>query len=250
VAANTSLECLKQPDNRDATLWRYISIPKLLSFCWDSSLYFCRLTDLQDPFEGRLPKHAIPAVDEEHIRTERLCGRDPSGSPSFARVLTDWTRNSILVNCWCMHEHESEALWRIYGHSDGVAIRTTYSKLAAALPDAFYMGMVRYIDYSRDSPDASNLFNLAMCKRAPFEYEHEVRIVQQTLPRYKSIEAMLGHLPPPFLTQPVPFSAFDAIVLSPYAPPWLYAVVKELVRRYECPLPVERSSMTTIDETG
>lgn len=48
---------------------------------------------------------------------------------------------------------------------------------------------------------------------------------------------------PPFLTYPIPFDAFEEIVLSPYAPNWFLPLVRDLLHRYECPIPVRQSSM-------
>jgi hypothetical protein len=232
------------PDDPNARIWRYIDLPKLVSFLMTRSIHLTRLTDLSDNFEGRLPPHAVTAVNGEFDRTERLCDREPEPDPWYADAIVRWARESTYVNCWCCHPHESDALWRIYNYPCGVAICTTFSKLAAALPDACSIGLVRYLDYEREAPSTDNFFNLAMHKRAFFAYEHEVRVAATVTPFRQLNLPEQPPSTPPFLTYAIPFDAFEQIVLSPYAPTWFLPLVVDLLRRYECLIPIKQSSMT------
>lgn len=221
-----------------------MDLPKFVSFLWSQSLHLTRLGDLPDPYEGRFPPHMMPGVDQEYTRTERLCGRDPGDDPRFAESMTRHVLATVYVNCWCCSAHESEALWRIYGHPSGIAITTTFSRLKQALPDSHYVGCVTYLDYEREVLSEGNFFNLAMHKRTFFAHEHEVRVATAVMPVDFTRPPNLKGQTPPFLTQPMPFETFDGVLVSPYAPPWFVAVVAELVRRYECPIPVRISAMS------
>lgn len=152
-----------------------------------------------------------------------------------------WVRQNTYVNCWCCHPHESEALWRLYNFPSGVAIRTTFAKLEAALPTHCYLGTVTYLDYSTQVPPTDNFYNLAMHKRVQFSHEHEVRAVYTAMP----VQETPSESPrtPPYMTFPIEMTAVEAIVLSPYAPRWFLPLVEDLLRKYRCDTPVRRSSM-------
>ena len=219
-----------------------MNLPKLLAFLASPGLHCTRLKDLEDPFEGRYPKHALKTINSEYARMERKCGRDPGPNPHFGENTTIWVRESVYVNCWCCHNHESEALWRIYAHPDGVALTTTFRRLKEALPEDHYVGKVRYLDYAEDSPSPDNTFNLAITKRTNYAHEHEVRVVRSIAP----VHLVFPELPdetPPFLTTPISFGVFDTIYTSPFVPAWQHRLVQDLLRRYGCPIKLERSRM-------
>lgn len=229
------------PDDLNARIWRYVDLPKLTSFLWTRSLHLSRLSDLPDKYEGHLPAHAIRRVNEEFAAMERLCGREPHPPIEYAQEAVDWVRASVYVNCWCCHPHESEALWRLYTLPSGAAISTTFSKLANALPPECHIGCVRYLDYDADAPDADNFYNLAAHKRVFFSHEREVRVAS-VVPRMRR-QPEQPPSTPPFMTYPVEFAAFDAIYMSPYSPDWFFPLVADLLKRYDCSIPLLRSRM-------
>ena len=49
---------------RGCTLWRYMSLEKLLAVLQTSSLYFSRLNSFTDPYEGSVPVAWRSAVDD------------------------------------------------------------------------------------------------------------------------------------------------------------------------------------------
>lgn len=239
----SSHHSFRAPANVNVRLWRYIDIPKLLDFLRTSSIHMTKLGNLHDPYEGRYPHHMLARVNAEYIRTERLCGRDPGDDAKFAEIVVEHVRSVVYVNCWCCAEVESEALWRIYSHAHGVAITTTFAKLAQSLPGDFFIGVVEYLDYERDELSSDNYFNLAMHKRSFFQHEREVRVVKQIAPVDFTQPPSAPGNTPSFLTAPVSFDAFSDIRVSPYAPSWFEPLVRDIVQRYDCPIPVVRSDM-------
>lgn len=235
------------PPNPDVHIWRYMDIPKLVSFLMTRSLTLCRLSDLPDPFEGRFPDHVVPEVDLDYSKTEQACGRETPAGWSFAGTMSDWVRYTTYVNCWCCHEFESEALWRLFAHPSGVALTTRYSKLAAALTEDCYFGCVQYLDYEKAAPPPDNTYNLAIHKRTFFSHEHEARIVRTVFPKGypDSCDLTAGASTIPL---PIAFDAFEAVYVSPYSSPWVAEVVQDLLKRYGCSLPMRRSSMSPKSE--
>lgn len=223
-----------QPPDPNALIWRYLDLPKLVSFLMDQSVRLTRLDDLQDEYEGRVPGHAMGAIDAAY------------GTPRAAEKMMELVRASTFVNCWCCRQQESEALWRIYTAQSGVALCTRFAKLAQALPDDCFMGRVRYLEYEHQSPSSDTFFSLATHKRAFFSHEQEVRIVYTLHPLDRTSPPT--QLPPtiPFWTHAVGFAAIDKIVLSPYSPSWFFPLVRDLLRRYECGIELVRSSMAVL----
>jgi hypothetical protein len=90
------------------------------------------------PHEGSLPSANIEADRPEFRAT----------AAKFNRALRDVT----YVSCWMLREDESDAMWKLYcGNHQGVAIRTTYEKLAAAAASqpSMYLGKVTYVDFEK-----------------------------------------------------------------------------------------------------
>ena len=97
----------------------------------------------------------------------------------FAKWIREWT----YVNCWHANEHESAAMWKLYGQADeSVAVEADYQTLADALPNTVYLGLVKYIDYDKQWLPEGNTFYPFVHKRKSFEHEREVRAVVQEFP--------------------------------------------------------------------
>lgn len=154
-----------QPDG-NPVLRRYMSFTKFVQMLDSSSLYFCRADKFDDPFEGSFTRPTLEARREtfKEATADEL-------SDAF-RKLRQWH----YVTCWHMSDHESEAMWKLYGqYQEAVAIRTSCQKLARALPGEVYLGLVKYLDYEKDDFDPTDLFSPFMHKRVAFQHEREVR---------------------------------------------------------------------------
>jgi hypothetical protein len=220
-----------------------MDLARFISFLSTKSLYLSRLCDLSDKFEGHLPPYAVAAVDTQYAAVERQCGREPGDQPGYADGVVEYMRSCAYVNCWCMHEHESEAMWRIDGREGGVAVRTTFQRRTDALPETCHIGCIRYVDYSKEPPSLDNYFNLATHKRHNFSHEREVRIV---LMNYTAgADRMFGGTSPPHhMIERIDLASLEEIRLSPYAERWMLGIVSELVSKYDCPLRVVPSEMS------
>ena len=177
MPANTVDERMSpfQPRDRNIRVWRYMDLPKLIDFLETAGLHFPRADTLGDPYEGFFTRGDV--ADREK-RYEAIGIKLPTDrARQMARSLTDYSREATYISCWHGGETESAAMWRLYGSAGGsVAIQTTYGKLADALPDEAYMGMVRYISYGLENwIDQSFVISPFMYKRREFEHEKEVR---------------------------------------------------------------------------
>lgn len=188
----------------DTPIWRYLDLPKATSMLQSRSLYFARTSELGDPFEGVLPTAMVRARLAEHDEVLLRVGRihdqriqdetDPhrqagliaekeaflkAESPHLFGQYVRW--RYAAVSCWHCSDHESDAMWRVYGARTGIAIRSTVGRLResiAATEHPVFIAKVEYLDY--DAADAQRAgWNDPVIplfwKRNHFEHERELR---------------------------------------------------------------------------
>lgn len=238
---------LEGPSNPNSLVWRYMDVSKLVALLQDKALYFARADSFEDPFEGSLPRR----VREEY--EHNAVARAGVGSLTKEDLLKSWidTHRQLLqqvyISCWHMSEHESAALWSIYGKSnDAVCIQTTYAKLAALLPSQVEAGLVTYIDYDTETFRITNNLNSPFIhKRMSFEHDKEVRAL--ILPSFMGF--------PPNLPVGAQFAdggvkvlvdlvaLIDHIFVSPTSKPWFERMIRSLVQTYGITASVTQSSL-------
>lgn len=100
----------------ESRLTRYCSFSRFVSFLTDG-VFLAKSSSFEDPWEGHV-FHGVMA--------------EPKNKKNLAAFVAD-RKQYIYVSCWHASEHESYAMWRIYGQSDAVAIHTDGGKLRALL---------------------------------------------------------------------------------------------------------------------
>lgn len=166
----------------DTVIWRYHTFTEFLAMLAEGSLYFCRLDQLHDEWEGVYPKGMLDWWAENLDDGFSFPG-EPSG---LREILVKKVIPSHFINSWYISEFESDAMWRLYGHkSEGIAIKSTLGKLKGVFqkrPEAIYLGAVKYIDYNQWAPPPTPTQREALLpiepffwKRLGFQYENELR---------------------------------------------------------------------------
>jgi len=240
----------KQPPDENAYIWRFIDLPKFLDFLHSGSLYFTRLDNMNDPYEGMMPDEYAEAVK---------AGRSAFGSLSQQIRRFAYFRSTYFVNCWHLSKHESDAMWKLYAGVDaGIALRSTYSRLKSALnecPDRVFLGTV---NYSVESVFGTvNGFKFVMHKRPAFEYEKEIRAVLWSATNMSRpvdfddegpVSLPLPAVPGPvFIRVPVDIrQLLIGVVLSPATPPWLPDVIRDVVKRFGYDIPLSASTLSQL----
>jgi hypothetical protein len=216
--------CFPQPSSTELPVWRYIDLAKLVALLKGQSLYLTRLDQFLDPYEGTTTLRTAEGIG---LFLSRLGSKE---SVTTLLKFYEEARKSTFVSCWHANKHESEAMWRLYaGNVGGVAIQSTYGALTEAIRNHrnYYIGLVKYIDYSKEwFPDA-NSFHPVMHKRASFAHEQEVRIVHylHESPREKN---------PVGISLPADINALcKAIYVSPSAPKYYFEAVKTILDAIE-----------------
>ena len=238
-----SLPQREQPRD-DTLLWRYMDLAKFIAIVETQSLFFPRVTTLQDrdPFEGHPPKSF---VDWLKANPPSMVGQvDPNQRAK--RTMADLAnirdaRKYICASCWHANVGESAAMWSLYSRSgdggDGIALRVTFADLRkgfAATEQTVHGGMVRYVDFDTYA-ERFNLLSCASLKRKSFEHEREFRL-------------LLIDNSTPELGPGVPVSVDLAVLLgdvmgSPTMPEWLVDLVRRLLHRYAYKFSLSKSTL-------
>lgn len=238
--AAANLICREQinpPPDRQSKIWRYLDFAKFVSLLKDGVLVFNRSDKYEDPFEGTLPFVKLQ-TQEAKILAERLDTRY-HGDKYYNRIARTW----VYLNCWHLNEHESMAMWKLYGYWDeSVCIQSTYQLLDAALPEDVVLGSVKYIDYGHYQmpPGWVQPF---FHKWKSFDYENEVRAVAANFPisdgelaRQIDSRAELSELEklnPPVKRITVDLNFLvERIYVSPLAESWFVDLVKDVTEKY------------------
>ncbi len=258
----------RKPDNPDIKIWRYIDFAKYVAFLDTSTLYFPRSDKLDDPYEGTFSP--VTWAKPKHVREDMGFGSEAQMSVS---QFNSWMRGFIedaeyhrqwtYVNSWHMNEIESAAMWDLYAQRyQGIAIQSTYAKLAARLPSKVpsrrlgnkypgwyvketdvFVGVVEYGDYEIDPISTTNMYYPYMHKRKSFEHERELRAViwESQLQEYAdssihhTTTAAKDSIVNPVYGLRVDISInelVEKVVVSPTAPNWFGELVENVSVRY------------------
>lgn len=237
-------------------IWRYMDFARYVAILKDRALYFARADTFEDRFEGA---RGLASRKEEWrdyclnyfrnaIRTAprpfpQIQQTDEYINGEAERQYLDFQRSGELerkqtfVSCWHHNTGESEAQWRLYSPPPvtGLAFRTTFGKLDAALSEDFDIrgGFVQYADFKTNF---AGTYDRLFWKRASLSHEAEVRLV---------IKRVGSDVPlPPGLQVPINLDrAIDAVVVSPYAPAYFVDVVRRTTERFGSQVLVEASNL-------
>jgi hypothetical protein len=235
-----------QPENLNAYVWRFLDLPKFLQLLYSNSLSFARGDQFDDPYEG------MPS--DEYIESVRMGGSNIGSVHRQVRMM-HYYRTCTYINCWHMSEHESAAMWKLYGGLDaGIAIRSTYSRLQHAFNDVaedVHLGLVQYGGESLFG--TLNGIKFIMNKRKSFEHETEVRTflwrsLQERPADFDSDDPVVVPLPSPRtpvgIQIPVDLhKLITAVILSPTAPKWLPEVLTNTMKRYGLEITARMSNL-------
>ena len=224
------------------SIMRYMSYGKFADILFRSSLYFSPLSSQKDEYEGTMPLR---------LAGTRLLEGIPDISVTNLQEMSEGIRqyrvsmrDRIMINSWCLSEHESISMWDRYADRDGLAISSDISSLLSSFTGehTIYVGKVHYIDYVRESlrmpPHGKfNGFHPSLHKRREYSDEREVRAIVE-VPLRKTTNVDLSH-------QPVDLSTLTkGVILSPEAGDWLIPLIEADLDRYGIDVEVTRSLLT------
>jgi hypothetical protein len=206
-------------------LLRYLDLAKFVSLLQTRAIHFTRGDQFEDPFEGSYPISAIDVFE--------------GGSSGYSAEA--WEK-FVAVSCWYRSDIESDAMWELYtSHKQGIAIKTTWTKLNAAVKDHGYLTSVKYIDFVNDLANINIPSDVFEYKRKAYIHENEVRAIITKYPR-TGIKNGVPSNSRPIPGQEIPkggipievelTNLIDQVVVSPFSSSWFLGVVIGLCEKY------------------
>lgn len=224
------------------TLWRYMSLEKMLDIFRTDSLHFASLKLFRDPYEGTVPIAWRSAVTDLSQLPDTVGNSSESSEwhpinmfPGDGVFLTDPKIHEWYVSCWHANQGESAAMRSLYSKDSGVAIKTTTEHFSNALGNCQEEVELAAVDYLEIVPGLMSGRPWAI-KRPSFEHENEVRAAVREpggngigLSIAVDVEILIGE-----------------ILVSPDSPQWTECVVKDVVAKYGLNKTVRRSALYTL----
>lgn len=221
-------------------LWRYLDLAKFASLLQMRAIHFPRGDQFEDPFEGSYPLSAIDIFEG-----------DSSGYSAEA-----W-KKFVAVSCWYHSDIESDAMWKLYtSHKQGIAIKTTWAKLDAAVRDHAYLTSVKYIDFVKDPANIYIPSDVFEYKRKAYIHENEVRAIITKYPRTGIVNGV------PLNSRPIQgkeipkggipievdlSNLIDQVVVTPFSTSWFLDIVTGLCDKYGLPADIVAESELKAD---
>jgi hypothetical protein len=229
-----------EPERKSQKLWRFIDFTKYIDLLDRRELYFCRLDNFEDPYEGAFPTNQV----------------------EFETVIqaTNHVKQFNFVNCWHMNDFESAAMWSIYlKNHNGVAIQTTFEKLKSSFDEThedIHLSIIKYHDYNQKSQNelinenpwslgsSGSTINPQIFKRTSFDYERELRAIYIDMPIERDLEKVkkrnLGHGKSIKVNLE---KLIEKIYIAPKADTWFKDLVISVTAKYSLSKPIEKSDL-------
>lgn len=272
-------------------LWRYTDFPKFAELLTSRRLWLtnAEVLALDDPHEGlqgavQFPHRMWRTLGDvpETLRAQIVARGDRQSDETDEQSFRGWfmseeqlcymtlsNRRSFYVNCWHAANHESVAMWKIYGSPGaGVAIVTNGGRLHTALENAkekVYLGEVEYVDPLTFRIGTPNAFDSLVRKRSSFAYEQEVRLVfwetgefhdslsnfdwnEETMRFENIVEDPRPITPGISLTCDLD-TMIEEVIVSPLAPAWYLPMIERLKEKLGYSFSVTASTLLTAPPT-
>jgi hypothetical protein len=252
-----------------ATLWRYVSLDKLVDLLSTSELFFTPIAYFaqEDPFEGYLPAVCLranasvfkPFIGDLENVVDQLAAlwQCEPGKLEYLRIIRERAASlktlpteyfqavtrCITVNCWHANNCESEAMWRLYAENGkACAIETNVSALKDAVQSAHsnhrvHIFPVKYLDFFDETLRPADCIVegrlVPFLKRQSYQHENEVRASIHRVPEDVRQAANLAYWQPQPVRLPISTRALiKRIHVSPYAKEPFFSGVKRICEAF------------------
>jgi hypothetical protein len=261
------LENKLELDSRDF-LWKYLDFYRFLYLVLSNKIYFSRLDQFDDPFEGLnakiiLDKYVIdqtPSFENLNpaFSTEQRIQIIYSAKQNmqYIKEVASITQVSQFASCWYLAKRESRAMWDLFSDHSSVTIRFSATYLVDLIKqeaqnnqdknyDHMLIGKINYQDLyppkDPNDPDFSqektNLFSVTT-KDTSYSHENEVRFV---INRLKPDINIFGfELDFPMLSN-LDFHIFT----HPKMQVWKFKILYQLLERFDLQKKLVKSSIST-----
>jgi len=240
----------------NSKIWRYIDFPKYVDMLLKKCLFFSRLRNFDDPYEGRPTDYDIEMEEKGMEWLESIWGKNwrlitGDATPERRKFFEKMWEESV-ANCWHRNEYESAMLWKLYSNDNhGVVIQSTIGKLDKSLESSHVIMAVRYLDYKKENAvyGKENLVTSRQlfAKRKSFEHEQEIRVA---IPHnLHSDGKRVLNLSPEKKGEYVSVDLdilIEKVYVNPFSEDWFLDVVKSITKEYLPNKEVERSKLYSL----
>lgn len=254
----------------DSTIWRYISIPQLMSILHKEALFFTRADKFSDPFEGTYPVQNIqsmntgePQIPQKGVLEpqRKYDTENPELHVNFSNDSSriEFFKRISFINSWHRGDTETAGMWRSNLEANsGVVIKSSTDSLRDSFhvfkDNDVFIGNVDYIDFSSERIPENNLMVPYKYKRIEFEHEKELRAVITSYPHedYPGLKDQYSRKTIFFNWENQPSGKYipvdveeliDEVHVSPNAPPWHCTVLENMVKEYEYNIDILESEL-------
>jgi hypothetical protein len=240
----------------NTSLWRYMSVSKLIQMLESRSIWFSRVDSLikADPFEGTIPLRyaAIELTDEQRAKDAAYEEKHHFAPGSRAQMratrleMHRVERERTYVSCWHASQSDSDAMWRLYGaDTDGsICVQTTAARAFEQLPPWVRIGRINYKAYDTEVFATDNAFSPFFHKRSCFGHENEVRFLIN--PSLDSMGSPWDPNAPGILVPFDPDELLIRICVSPASAGWFLETIMATVKRFGIKVPIEPAPMSML----
>ena len=232
--------------NDQTTLFKYMSLEKLLNLLETQTLFFTKVAIFSDPYEGQLTKRMLEIPELESIEHTLNC-----------------YRNYMMCSCWHEDWRDTKPMWTQYTNKgQGIAIKTNVASLKKSLmgKHGVHIGRISYINYDNEffrglatEQGITVHYHPYLHKRTKFEDECEVRAiinsVDPIMDELKLRNVSLEDNTPSLINQvgqqkfpeinssglPYPINIpelIHEIILSPEYEEWIIETITSTIKRY------------------
>lgn len=161
----------------EVTVWRYMSLKKLLCIIKYQTLRFTKITEWDDLIEGYAEPFTIETLSKE--LNVPNCTQQVVDAVNQSRIQA---KSKMFGNCWCVNDKENILMWlSSYGCSVdeniGVAVKTTLDILYSSIIDErnIYSGVIDYEKFPF-TPKIGNIYIDCVVKDIQYIDEREHRL--------------------------------------------------------------------------
>jgi hypothetical protein len=227
-------------------LWRYQDLPRYLDLLIRKRLFFTRIDQLEDPFEGRFSKSDERLFTEEqrHLSNNLSTALDRTGVRDQQH---SHSKMAVTVNAWHHNAAENYAMWNIYARDYGVAVQTTYGRLKESFKETdkdIYIGKVNYYNEETEQMKIAHPLAPFIRKRYIYRYENEIRCCYVVSQADESDFVWEEQNKYNGVFVPVNLNTLIArIYISPYAPTWFRELVERTSQAFHINKEIRQSSV-------
>lgn len=243
------------PKVEGAPTIRYYRLERFLDLLSTSSLYFSRLSQFNDRWDGTLPRITVALPKDGFTNRPRNPGDKLTDFEMLIRENNRINKYCTYASCWYLHKYESDAMWQLYA-KDGVAVNSTFARLRDSFQVAsadVFIGKMIYFDFDTTQPPTyGNTLAAAFFKRIEYEHERELRAVIINAPAEWTHGDLTDELivkQPLGLEVPVELDTLiESVTLSPRCPERLQNQITQALQSVGLRKPVRRSRLDDVPE--